>query len=130
MFLTRAVGHYLLFEAGDDHKLLDSAVIETTLLPTPPPINWDAASPYYNLCQVLSSTPSQSSTPRPTVHLCRPSYQWRQRKCMQLWGDGEGTKEQLLYCIRGFIIMRCLAVCQCLVVCCFVSASWRINDII
>ena len=93
MFLTRAVGHYLLFEAGDDHKLLDSAVIETTLLPTPP-LNWDAASPYYNLCQVLSvySTPSQSSTPRPTVHLCRPSYQWRQRKCMQLLGMGKAPR--------------------------------------
>jgi len=117
MFWTRVVGHYLLFEAGDDHELLDSAVIETTLLPTPPTLNWDAASPYYNLCQVLSvySTPSQSSTPRPTVHLCRPIVtSGVNASACNFGGDGEATKEQLLYCIRGFIIMRCLAVCQCL----------------
>jgi len=59
------LGHYLLFEAGNDHQLLDSAVIETNVLPVPPQQNWDATSPYYNLCQVLYCTPSHSSTPTP-----------------------------------------------------------------
>jgi len=49
----RVLGHYLLFEAGDDHQLLDSAVIETNLLPVPSQQNWNSTSPYYNLCQVL-----------------------------------------------------------------------------
>ena len=46
------LGYYLLFEAGDDHAMLDSAIIETNLLPLPPQTNWNQTSPYHNLCQV------------------------------------------------------------------------------
>jgi len=55
-FISTVVGHYLLFEARDDRRLLDSAVIETNELPLPPQQNWDPASPYHNLCQVLHTT--------------------------------------------------------------------------
>jgi len=47
------VGHYLLFKAGYGRVMLDSAVIETKVLPRPPLQNWDSTSPYYNLCQVV-----------------------------------------------------------------------------
>jgi len=50
--ISTFAGHYLLFEARDDRGLLDSAVIETRVLPLPPQLNWDPTSPYHNLCQV------------------------------------------------------------------------------
>lgn len=65
------LGNYLLFEAGDDHKLLDNAVIETKVLPAPPPQNWDPTSPYHNLCQVFTYR-----TYLYDAQLHAPSYCW------------------------------------------------------
>ena len=51
--MSIVLGYYLLFEARNDRSLLDSAIIETAVLPLPLQQNWDPNSPYHNLCQVV-----------------------------------------------------------------------------